>query len=95
MRAPGALHHARFMASCLYLLKMALLANILPPGLVTPAMRAKIDRMALYIALFHGPWFLQARVSVVAPRLDIQLWDHMCAFEVRNIFSTEQSLVNV
>ena len=85
MRAPGALHHARFMASCLYLLKMALLSDVLPRGLVTAAMRTKIDRMALYIALFHGPWFLQSRVPVVAPRLDMQLWGHMCVFEVSNI----------
>lgn len=82
MRAPGALHHARFLASCLYIMKLALLADVLPRGLLTPNMLEGIDRMAQYIALFHGPWFLQARLSTPAPRLDLQLWQHMCHYEV-------------
>lgn len=77
MRAPGALHHARFLASALYILKIAMLANDLPPGLVTPNMLDGIDRMAWFIVLFQGPWFLQACVSVSAPRLDLQLWAHV------------------
>ena len=59
MRAPGALHHARFLASCLYIMKMVMLADVLPCGLVTPTMRTKLTRMAGYISLIHGPWFLQ------------------------------------
>ncbi len=88
MRAPGALHHARFLASCLYIMKIAMLADVLPPGLVTPAMSTKIDRMAIFISLFHGPWFLQARIPAVAPRLDLQLWQHMCLYEVCNTSNT-------
>ena len=82
MRAPGALHHARFLASSLYIMKLVMLSNVLPPGLVTPAMMTNLKRMAQYISLFHGPWFLQARVPAVAPRLDLQLWDDMCVYEV-------------
>ena len=37
--------------------------------------------MAWHIAPFHGPWFLQARLSLPAPRLDIQLWNQMCMYE--------------
>lgn len=81
MRAPGALHHARFLASCLYIMKLCMLKDVLPPGLVTPDMRTNIDRMALFISLFHGPWFLQSRLAIVAPRLDLQLWHNMCEYE--------------
>ena len=31
MRTPGALHHARFLASLIYLMKLAMLSNSLPP----------------------------------------------------------------
>ena len=82
MRAPGALHHARFMASSLYILKMVMLANDLPQGLATPEMMTSLTRMAQYIALFHGPWYLQANMAVLAPRLDLHLWDNMALYEV-------------
>lgn len=87
MRAPGALHHARFLASCLYIMKLTMLADNLRPGLVTPNMKVNIDRMALYIALFHGPWFLQACLASAAPRLDMELWHNMCLFEVTVVFT--------
>ena len=41
----GALHHARFLGSCLYryIMKLVmLLCNVTPPGLLTPNMLAKI-----------------------------------------------------
>ena len=82
MRAPGALHHARFLASSLYIMKLAMLADNLPRGLVTPHMHAHINRMAVFIALFHGPWFLQAILPSPAPWLDLKLWHDMCTFEV-------------
>ena len=38
-----ALHHARFLGSCLYIMKLVmLLFNVTPPGLLTPNMLAKI-----------------------------------------------------
>ena len=84
MRAPGALHHARFMASCLYILKLSLLVDNLPPGLITPNMRVDIDRMAVYIAIFHRPWFLRSSLAAAAPRQDLELWQTMSIFEVNN-----------
>ena len=71
------------MASALYILKLALLADVTPQGLLTPAMVTQIDRMAQYISLFHGPWFLQACVASVSPRLDLQLWHHMGIYLLR------------
>ena len=39
----GALHHARFLGSCLYIMKLVMLSfNVTPPGLLTPNMLAKI-----------------------------------------------------
>ncbi len=84
MRAPGAIHHARFMASSLYILKLAMLADVTPPRLLTARKLEGIDKMAEFIALFHGPWFLQARLPSSSPRLDLQLWQHMCYYEAIN-----------
>ena len=86
MRKPGAVHHARFLASCLYLMKIFMLADVLPPGVLTPNMRSEVDQIAEYIALFHAPHFLQARMSTAAPRLDLELWTDMCQYEVRTIY---------
>ena len=49
-------------------------------------MQVKIDRMAMYIALFHGPWFLKASLATAAPRQDLQLWENMCIFEVNDFY---------
>ena len=72
------------MASSLYILKLAMLANVTPPRLLTARKLQGIDKMAEFIALFHGPWFLQARLPAPSPRLDLQLWYHMCLYEVTN-----------
>ena len=70
------------LASSLYILKLALLANVCPRGLLTPNMLDGIDKMAQFIAIFHGPWYLQARIAAAAPRLDLQLWQDMQNYEV-------------
>lgn len=80
MRKPGALHHARFLASCLYLLKLSMLADALPRGMMTPNQRTGVDRLAQYVALFHAPYFLQALLSPSAPRLDLALWRDMTEY---------------
>lgn len=95
MRAPGALHHARFLASCLYILKLVMLRNVLPQGLVTPAMMESLLRMAQYIALFHGPWFLQGRIPAVAPRLDLELWTDMCLYEVKCLYILSPGVTSI
>ena len=85
MRKPGALHHARFLASSLYLLKMAMLRDVLPAGLLTPRMKEEVVEMAEYITLFHAPHFLQARVASAAPRLDLEMWQLMTSYQVAMI----------
>ncbi len=56
MRAPGALHHAHFLASSLYIMKIVMLSDVLPVSFLTPAMLDDIMRMAQFISLFYGPW---------------------------------------
>ena len=41
-----------------------------------------MDKMAEYVALFHGPLFLQASLAAAAPRLDLKLWKDMEAYEL-------------
>ena len=77
MRKPGALHHARFMASSLYILEITMLQNNLPRGMLTPNMKARITRMTPFISLFHAPHFLKAILAAAAPRLDLKLWQDM------------------
>ena len=82
IRAPGALHHARFLSKGLYILKIVMLADVTPHGLLTPNMLAGLDRMAQFAAIFYAPWFLQARLAPPAPRLDLQLWQDMCEYHI-------------
>lgn len=72
-----------------------MLSDILPVGLVTPVMLSNIKRMAQFIALFYGPYFLQARLPTAAPRLDLELWNHMTTYQVchKNINLVSQSVI--
>ena len=71
IRKPGAVHRARFMASCLYLLKICLYQkqfvtdhqNILDASILSE-----------YIALIHAPYFLRSPLAISAPRHDRDLW---------------------
>ena len=59
--------------------------HVLPRGMITPNERDELKRLAIYIALFHTPYFLQARLTSAAPRLDLTLWKHMCEFETIDV----------
>ena len=82
VKAPGALHLARFMASCLFFMKITMIAYSLSTGLVTPAVMRQMQWMALFIALIHRPWFPQAQLSIPVPRLNLELLHHMHSFEM-------------
>ena len=81
MRKPGAVHHARYMESCLYILKITMLQDNLPRGMLTANMKQGINRMAHYIALFHASYNLKVRIAPAAPRLDLKLWKEMSIYE--------------
>lgn len=71
IRKPGAVHRARFMASCLYLLKISLYQK----QFVTDHQNI-LDALILseYIALIHAPYFLKSPLAISAPRHDRDLW---------------------
>ena len=72
IRKPGACHRARFMASCLYILKIYFYrAQFME---LTPDQVTEMSIMAEYIALIHAPYFLKSPLAISAPRQDRDLW---------------------
>ena len=71
MRQPGALHHARFMAKSIYLLKMYLLSDTFP---MVRREKANVSRLAKFVFLLYGKYFLTTPLSTAAPRNDIEFW---------------------
>ena len=63
---PGAIHRARFMASCLYLLKICLYQK----QFQTAAQNIR-DTTVLgeYIALIHAPYFLKSPLAIYFSQL--------------------------
>lgn len=59
------------------ILKITMLAHVLPGDFFDPDELTGIQRMAQYISLFHGPYLLKARIAPAAPRLDLELYHHM------------------
>ncbi len=75
MERPGALHHARFMAKSIYYIKMFMLTpQLLNQTLITRFVANKIKRMATYIILLYGQYFLQTALTTAAPRIDLEFW---------------------
>ena len=71
IRKPGAVHRARFMSSCLYLLKIYL---YLDQYQIDPEQIEHVKILAEYVALVHAPYFLQSPLAVSAPRQDRDFW---------------------
>ena len=74
IRKPGAIHRARFMASCLYLLKIFIFNEQIDADTIDLEELEDVKVLAEYIALLHAPYFLQCPLAVSAPRLDIKFW---------------------
>ena len=72
IRKPGACHRARFMASCLYILKIYFYRAQFVED--TPEQVTEMSIMAEYIALIHAPYFLKSPLAISAPRQDRDLW---------------------
>lgn len=74
-RRPGAVHKARWMARCLYTLKMVLLEEEiaqLPKGTITAAHQSpKLKEFANFIALVYFSWWATACSTVDAPMHDL------------------------
>ena len=62
---PGAFHHARFMAKSLYILKMDLLDKQF--NFLSKIQKEQVSRLALFVGVYFGAWFLQCSVASSAP----------------------------
>ena len=73
-----------------FVLKITILADVLPEGFICPGEMDGIRRMAQYICLFHVPHYPKARLSAAAPRLDLELYQHMCQYALIDPEVSEQ-----
>ena len=80
IRKSGAVHHARFMASSLYILKIAMYLHQDDFGL-TKQEKKEIDILAEFIALIYAPYFLQSPLAIDAPRLDRDLFNDLESYQ--------------
>lgn len=81
VRKPGAIHRARFMASCLYILKICMYRGQLDADVLDGDAYEKIQVLAEYIALLHVPYFLQTPLAASAPRLDRNFWNDLNEYQ--------------
>ena len=70
IRKPGAVHQARFMARCLYILKIALYLHQEDFGLKRNNKKQEVHILAEFTALIYVPYFLRSPLPFAAPRLD-------------------------
>ena len=78
IRKPGALHRARFMASCLYLLKICMFHMQFDTALKN-IQDAEI--LGEYVALLHAPYFLKTPLAASAPRLDRDFFNDVASYK--------------
>ncbi|KZS10538.1 Cc8K15.2-like protein [Daphnia magna] len=79
IRRPGADHHARFMSKAIYILKIYLLSGSFE---MTPTELKQVERMAVYIGLFYGNYFLQSALTAAAAANDLHFFYLMKQFSV-------------
>ena len=71
IRNPGAIHRARFISSCLYLLKIYLYRDQFHTDW---EQIEHVKILAEYVALVHAPYCLQLPLAVSSPRQDLDFW---------------------
>ena len=76
-KKPGPCHKARFMAFCLYCLKMLLLIRQLNMDEVT---QEGLVRLGIFFAIIYIPHFLKASVGADAAFNDISLYKQLVSF---------------
>ena len=81
IRRVGAIHHARFMAKAITLLKMSLLFTKYRDHF-TGAEWRQVKQLAEFVALVYGRYFLQSALSAAAPRIDIQFLSDVISYRV-------------
>jgi hypothetical protein len=91
-RRPGADHHARFMSKAIYLMKIALLSHCFP---MYGTEEADVNRMALYIGLFYGNYFLRSPLAAMAPANDLQFFTWMNQFKAIDKKAADATLSSI
>ena len=91
IRKPGTIHTARFMASCLYLLKICLFRMQFD----TPLKNIEDAQiLAEYIALLHAPYLLKSPLASRAPRHDGDFFLDVCAYkQCFDVYSKQQLMI--
>jgi hypothetical protein len=78
----GAMHDARFMADAIYLLSMELFSDVYKMDQV---LASNVHKMAVFVAVWHGPNFLKCGLASSAPANDLQyFYDMLELSEVRD-----------
>ena len=66
---PGAMSHARFLMQSIYSMKIFLLSRQL--NMYTSEELDQIMNVAMFVGLFHAPWYLMCPLAFSAPRLHL------------------------
>ena len=80
IRKPGAVRHARFMASSLYILKISMYLHQDDFGLKKKE-KNEVEILAEFIALLYAPYFLQSPMAIDAPRLDRDVFNDLESYQ--------------
>ena len=75
---PGAYHHARFMAKSLYILKLDMLSTQI--SILSKEEREQVARLAIFVGVYFGVWFLQCGLASTAPYRTITSFEQMLNF---------------
>lgn len=81
-RAPGAMHHARWMAKAIYSLKMVLFKGQLT---LTARERKGLTELALFVALIYGRFWHEAPLASHAPLNDAQMLQLLQTYPNRTV----------
>jgi hypothetical protein len=80
-RAPGAIHHARWMSKLLYAFKIYLFREQTDIFKLTKTMEAQMKRFVQFGALLYTRAWVQAPLATEAPGGDLQLWLDLCKYQ--------------
>ncbi|GBP55007.1 hypothetical protein EVAR_34482_1 [Eumeta japonica] len=81
-RAPGPIHHARWMAKLIYALKIFLFRNNLQAFKLTKREEKQIVRFVSFGALIYAKIWIEAPLAADAPVNDLLLWKNLRLYEV-------------
>ena len=70
----GAMHDARFMADAIYLLSMEIFSTVYKMDQV---LASQVHKMAVFVAVWHGPNFLKCGLASTAPANDLEYFYDM------------------